>query len=641
MSALSQRASRTPLASALATALPCAFAAFSTLQPLTAQAQTQADAATGPNRLGQVVVTASRSPMRLGDISADITVISREDIDRQGFGDLADLLRGAGCVELTRNGGPGSTTSVYVRGAETRQTLVLIDGVRIDSQSTGGAPWESIPLAQIDHIEVLKGPASALYGSDAIGGVVQIFTRKGQSRPQLELTAGYGSLGTSRLGASLSGKQDIFDYAVTVAGERSDGFNAKDNPKSYGYNPDRDGWNKYNASLRVGAQLSREQRIELMALKSYLNAQYDASATTDDHAIDDTRATRLAWQSLWTPDLQTTLSVSQGQAHYETKPSPYVTDTRVTSYALDGSYRIDATQQLNFIAERREDHLDNSGLTQAATVGSAQRSQNAVALGYLWTEGSFDLQVHGRHDQDSQFGGVDTGTLGLGYRLSPGWRVVASAGNAFRAPTLYQDYSNYGPDLSKGNAPLSPERGRNSEFALKYAQGESEFSMTAYRNLVSNLIIYGNAGTCLDAYGCYRNVTQARLQGLSLAGSTRLGDVQLNATLDLQAPKDLSTGNLLARRSREFGTVRARTHWMGWELGSGLTFSGKRYDDATNTIPLGGYALVNFDAQYALNPELKLQLNLDNAFDKSYETAKNYAQTPRTFFVSLRYSPKF
>ncbi|MDE1929547.1 MAG: TonB-dependent receptor, partial [Burkholderiales bacterium] len=156
-------------------AAACAIVA---LTAVSARAQSGAD---DPTRL---VITAARTPLALADTLSQVTIVTRADIERLGFGDIADLLRNLGGVELTRTGGPGQPTSLYLRGAETRHTMVLIDGVRIDSQSTGGAPWESIPLAQVERIEIVKGPASAIYGSDAIGGVVQIFTRRGGARTE-------------------------------------------------------------------------------------------------------------------------------------------------------------------------------------------------------------------------------------------------------------------------------------------------------------------------------------------------------------------------------------------------------------------------------------------------------------------------
>ena len=622
------------------TVAAAALALIATLSPKLASAQ----AGPGQNKLDAVVVTATRSPIRLSAVLADLTVISRADIERQAFGGLADLLRNAGCVEMVRNGSPAATTSLFLRGADTRHTVVLIDGVRIDSQATGGASWQGIPLSQIERVEVLKGPASAIYGSDAIGGVVQIFTRKGKAGMQLDLGAGVGNLGTAKLDAGVYGASGIFDYAASVAGERSNGFNATlDLPGSFSYVADRDGWRNHSAKARLGAQLNKDHRVEVMSLISHVDGQYDASKSkpnADDHSIQDTKASNLSWSAQWLPALQTQLSLGQSDEHYETKPSPYVTETRVRNLALNGSYEFSKTQQLNFIVERREDRLENAGLTLTPTPGLDKRAQNALALGYLWSAGPLSLQAHGRHDDDSQFGGVETGTLAAGYALTPAWRMVASTGTAFRAPTLYQRGSVYGPDLSKaGVQALNPEHGRNLEFGLKYSTNDSDFSATAYRNLVKDLIIFGAAGTCNSTFGCYQNVSEARLQGLSLQGATLVGAVRLSGTLDLQAPKDTSTGKLLARRAKQYGTLRADTTLLNWNVGAAVQASGQRFDNAANTKPLAGYTLLNLDAQYPLTKDLRLQLNLDNAFNRTYQTAGGYAQAPRTVFVGLRYSP--
>ena len=592
------------------------------------------------NKLDTVVTPATRTPQKLSEGLADLTVLTRADIERQAAASVADLLRNNGCAEMVRTGGAGSTTSLFLRGADTRHTLVLVDGVRMDSQATGGASWQGIPIAQVERVEILKGPASAIYGSDAVGGVVQIFTRKGGSKTSADLGIGLGNLGTRKLDGGLFGSSGIFDYAVSAAVERSTGFNVTLPSNIYSYVPDRDGWRKQQANLRLGAQLSAEHRVDLSVLRSHLDAQYDASAfkpLADDHALQDTDAARLAWTAQWAPALQTQLSYGESRDRYETRPSPYLTITHVKNLALTGSYAIDKGQQLSFQAERIEDQLDNSGLV---TAGVGKRHRNAVGAGYLLSAGAFSMQAQARHDSDSQFGGVDTGTLMAGYEVAPGLRVVGSVGNAFRAPTLYQQGSVYGPDLSKpGVKPLDAERGHNVEFGLKYASGDTDVSATAYRNRVSNLIVFGAAGSCNSQYGCYQNVTMARLQGLSLAGNTRLAAVHLQATLDLQAPKDAGTGLLLARRAKRLGTINADTELGDWVLGGGVQVSGERFDDAANTRRLGGYGLVNLNAQYKINRELKLQFNIDNAFDRAYSTAYGYTSTPRTALVSLRWSP--
>jgi vitamin B12 transporter len=191
---------------------------------------------------------------------------------------VADLLRNNGCAEMVRNGGAASTTSLFLRGADTRHTLVLVDGVRMDSQSTGGASWQGIPVAQVERVEVLKGPASAIYGSDAVGGVVQIFTRKGGGKVSADFGVGLGTQGTMKADGGLFGSQGIIDFAFTGAIEESDGFNSTiDYPGSFSYVPDRDGWRKYQGTARVGAQLAEGHRAELIVIKNHINGQYDAS----------------------------------------------------------------------------------------------------------------------------------------------------------------------------------------------------------------------------------------------------------------------------------------------------------------------------------------------------------------------------
>ena len=483
--------------------IPLRVSRLSALASLLCVATLPAFSQTGsPNKLDSVFVTATRSPQKLSDVLADVTVLTRADIERQAFGGVADLLRNNGCAEITRNGGPASNTSLFLRGADTRHTLVLIDGMRVDSQATGGASWQALPLSQIERIEVLKGPASAIYGSDAVGGVVQIFTRKGGSKLSLDLGAAVGNLGTKKLDGGVFGNSGIFDYAVSAAAERSDGFNATlDVPGSFSYVPDRDGYRNHSASVRLGAQVSREHRVEVMALQSHVDGQYDGSKSkplVDDHSLQDTKAASANWAAQWLPALQTQLTLGQSSERYETKPSPYLTETKLRNISLNGSYEISKSQQLNFVLERREDELQNSGLTTAS--GTDKRAQNALALGYLWSAGALSLQAHARHDDDSQFGGVDTGTLAAGYLLTPNLRLVGSAGTAFRAPTLYQRGSIYGPNLTKaGVAPLAPEHGRNLEFGLKFNAGMSDASITAYRNRIKDLIIFGAAGTCQSA----------------------------------------------------------------------------------------------------------------------------------------------
>jgi len=627
----------------LALISPAALASLGATSPVQAQAVTDpaAAAATAAGRkLDDVIVTGTRSPMRLADALGDLTLITRDDIEKQGYGSLPDLLRNVAGLEMTRNGSAGANTSLYLRGAETRHTVVLLDGVRIDSQSTGGADWQNIPLSQIDRVEVLKGPASALYGSDAIGGVVQIFTRRGNGRTQVELGVGGGNLGRTRADASITGGNRRFDYAATLAVDRGTGFNSYVRPATSTSNPDKDGWRNYSGSLRLGGQLSDAHRLEAVAFKSRTDSGYDASKAADDRNITVTEAGRLAWTGQWSDALSTELSLAESRSDMETLPtSLYVTKTRLRTAALQAFYKLDAHQQINALLERRQDHLVNSSLV---TNGSDTRDENAVGLSYLLTAGAASLQLHGRHDDDEQFGSANTGTIAAGYRLGGGWRVTASAGNAFRAPTLYQRGSLYGPDLDQaGVQALRPERAHSGELGVQWASGNYELGITTYRNKVSDLIAFSAPGTCPATLGCYANVARATLRGTSLKAGAQLGPVHLAASLDFSDPTDDSTGKTLMRRARRFGSLRADTQLSAWTLGASLQASGERWNDAANKTRLGGYGLLNLDAAYALNPAWRIQMNIDNLFNRTYQTATYYAQAPRTWMLSLRYAPSF
>lgn len=573
------------------------------------------------SQLAPVVVTAARVAQPLTDVVADVSLIDREQIERSGATGLADLLVRLPGVEFARNGGPGTTTSLFLRGAASNHTAVFIDGMRIDTQSgSGGASWEAIPLAQIDRIEVLRGPAGAIYGSDAIAGVVQIFTRKGEGAFKPYLGLGLGQQRTARLDAGFSGAQGVVDYALGLSREASQGFNAK-----AGSNPDLDGYLNHSANARLGLQLTPGQRLEASVLDSWSDSRYDASKTDDDHNLHHLQTVGLNWQSRWTDAYSSRVGISESKDHYETRPSPYQTDTLVRSYLWQNEYRL-GSQLFTVALERREDSLENASTMPKAT----DRSQNGIALGYGLTAGAHTLQLNARHDDDSEFGGKDNGSVAYAYALAPNWRATASAGTAFRAPTLYQRFSDY------GQAGLKPESSRNLELGLRYAQGSRNFSAVLYQNSINNFIVFDTTSFL------YEN-KRALLEGLTLSGSEKLGAFNLRASLDLQNPRDLDSGKQLARRARQHATLAADTLLAGWTLGAEAQLSGRRYDynwDQSKTYQLGGYSLFNLYASTEVGKDLTLLTRIDNLADKDYQLANGYYTQGRLLYVGLRWAPQ-
>lgn len=603
-------------------------AAVLTVFPVWAQGQPAAT-------LKDVVVTANRVEQSVGSVLADVTVIDSADIAQSGAVSLADVLMQAPGVEIVRNGGPLGTTSLLLRGGNTNHTVVMIDGIRLDTQSgAGGATCQSIPAHQIERIEILRGPAAAVYGSDAIAGVIQVFTKNGEPGVQPSVGLGVGTYGTRTATASLRGAHDGWRYAVSAGRESSDGYNIQ--PAAY---TDNDGYTKDTATLRLGRDLINGHQLEATWVYSDADTGYDSTTTKtsanyakDNRTTQKLNATGLHWDAKWSDAWSSKIGITQAQDRYQTLPSPgaapsYETETNIQTALWHNTVRwADATWTLGL--EGRRDALNNSGTTPKDT----RRDQNALALGYSAPFQAHSVQANVRLDRDSDFGDHATQTLAYGYQWAPHWRLAASMGTGFRAPTLYQRYSDY------GFAGLKSEESFNRELGVSYRHEAQAFSVVAYHNQISNLITFGAAGPCVSTFGCYANTANATLQGVTFSGETRFSDVLWTASLDLQNPIDANTGNRLARRAQTLLKLGARTSWMGWDWKSELLLSGDRFDNAANTVQLPGYGLLNVGASRTVAAQTEVLVRLDNVGDSPYQTAKGYSNPGRTLFVGLKWT---
>jgi vitamin B12 transporter len=609
-----------PLAIALAVSSTFAFEA---------SAQTVADSSS-------IIVTASRTPQSAKDVLSDYTVITGDELAQAGQNTLVDLLQQKRGIEITRNGGPGNTSSVFIRGTSATESIVLVDGIRIGSSTIGGATWETIPLSQIERVEIVYGPLSSLYGADAVGGVVQIFTKQGSGAPHVDASAGVGSYGTRKVDAGVSGSTggstDV-RYAFFAAHEESDGFSAT-KPASLSYAPDKDGYTKDSFSGRVSAQLSKDHEIGLNLLHSRLNAQYDSDPGYDNRNVLELNTYGIYSKNKFLPTWTSLVQLAQS-------------DDKGTSYALRGKSSVTTKQTqlswqndiaigndvLQLLAERREEKVDSdtSGV-------SGTRTTNSLAASYQLRRGDHLASAALRTDHSSQYGTHTTGSIEYGYRITKDLRANVSYGTSFRAPTfndLY--YPGYGISSNK------PEQGKNAEAGLYYNDGTTNLSAVYYRNRVSDLLVYAAVcpvETATHPYGCSYNVDQALLTGLSLAADTKLGNFDLRASLDLQDPKDETTGKRLARRSKKHGSIGAEYGVNAYKVGAELVFSGDRFDDTANRNRLGGYGLLNLYADYEFARGWTVFGRWNNATDKNYELARNYATPGSNVFVGVRYAMK-
>src|SRR5215471_11666216 len=292
----------------------------------------QAQTPPGTAVLDPVVVTAARSPQRLSDLIADVTYIGPDEIARAGAQSLAELLQRQPGVQIVASGPPGSTTGAFLRGANSNQTLVLIDGLRVGSSSSGTSPLEAIPLDIIDHIEILRGPAASLYGADAIGGVVQVFTRSAAKGFAVNASAGYGTYNTSQFSAGASASAESWRIALQGGYQQSSGFNAIWNPANFSYNPDRDGYTNGNGSGSLTYNFAPEQQLSLQAFYSRLNAQFDASVDFDDRTVTTVQsyavASRNRLASFWKSTLEAGTSSDDSASQTAFGPSQFKTVQR-------------------------------------------------------------------------------------------------------------------------------------------------------------------------------------------------------------------------------------------------------------------------------------------------------------------------
>jgi vitamin B12 transporter len=581
--------------------------------------------------LKETVVTATRMEQPLTDVVADVSIIDRETIERTGGRTLADVLARLPGVEFMRQGGPAANTEFFLRGANTRFTAVFIDGVRVDSQyQSGGASWSVLPLAQVDRIEVLRGPAGAVYGSDAVAGVVQVFTRRGDGPFSPFLAMDAGSYGTLRSNAGFNGALESFDYSFGISREDSRGFSTK--VAKAGVNPDLDGYRSSSANARLGWNLLPGQRVEATVLRNDVDGQYDGNASKDDHAIRRMETAGLAWKGQWGPVYSTELSASQSKDRYDVQANRIrssIADTQVSSYLFNNAW-LTSYGLFNAVLERREDQLSSwskSGST--ITVIDRARALDGLALGYGTSLQEHSVQLNARHDHDSEFGGKSTGSAAYAYRFASDWRATASFGSSFRAPTLFQRFHPI-----YGSVTLQPESGLNREVGLKYQAAGKEFGFVVYRNRIENLIAFNSISNR------YTSTARALLEGVTLSGATRVGDVNLRASADFQDPRDLVTGKQLKQRAREHGTLGADTQFGSWTFGADVVFSGERFNDDANQVRLAGYSLVNLYLSKPLGKDWTFLARVDNLTDRDYTLVKDYVTPGRAFYAGFKWAPQ-
>jgi vitamin B12 transporter len=649
-----------------------------------------------------VTVTANRSPTSIQRTGSAITVISADDIRSSNPASVADLLRSVPGVSISETGGPGGSTALRLRGNDARHTLVLIDGVRVNDPTDvgGGFDFSSLATRDIERIEVLRGPQSALYGSDAIGGVVNIITTRGRGKPSAYIQTEAGSRGTVSVNTGVSGSTETTSYAFSLNHIKSDGFSR------FGHRIRRvenvlgtlepDSWNRSGASGRVSWR-------PLDGVELEIGGQYSRSLTQTDNAFgfdEDTRgkdrqfsasgfakASVETFEGRWKHSLTAFSSISDrrsrcdivGFSCYYQDPldrTSFNPADRVDSgfrglrsgAEYQGDIRLGSFGTLIIGArhERERAEFTSNALLPVFIKGyasSADRVTNSVfALHQLRLGERTDISLGGRVDRPDDTQAFFTWRATLAHRiLETGTKLRSSVGTGAKAPSLYQQYSEYGP-LASGAAALRPERSIGYDIGIdqELFEGRVKLSATAYENRLRDLIEFDSSRGLVNPVffyniGQYVNVSRATTKGIELAGTADIlpGLLRARANFTWQDARakssfgSLNAGDKLLRRPTQQGAFALTyTPTEKLTIEPFVTYVGRQVDIArpqgtfgpSARRTLAPYATLGIRTDYKLNDHLKLYARAENLTNARYQEIYNYGTAGRSVYGGIRAS---
>lgn len=593
--------------------------------------------------INPVVVTGARIEQPLSQALTSVSVITRQEIEKSQSSTLADLLQGEAGFEFGRNGGPGTTTSFFLRGQESINAMVMIDGVRSQVDSLGSLQVLDVPLSQIERIELLRGNASALYGDAAIGGVISITTRNGKGTPAAYGSVSYGSHNSLDASAGFGGKSGDYRFNIQAGIKKTDGFSAINTQQQPTANPDVDGYRGEVLSARVEKTLSPDSTLGVRWQGARSTADTDnewANSPLDTQQFKKrNNILGIFWRQAVTSDWVSQLDMSTSSLTYEDIEN----GQRLSSYGLfEGrqnllrwfnTWQAGADTAVSFGADLSRDNFK----VDRGNAYEMQRDANGIFAGLTQKFGALTAQVNIRHDDvkvenkepntpsSSNRSGADTGLLGLRYAITPAWSVMGTLSNGFRAPTA--------SEVSK-NPQLKPETHKSSEIGASYAVDSLLARFVYFDTRTSDAIIYKP----LEGWDyTYESVGRVSNKGLEATLRSQWRGYTIKASAVTQDPLNEVSQKPLSRRAKNYGSLDISRSYGTYEVGTRLYASGARQDGLRT---LAGYSLLSIYASRKIDENWTARVRLENAFNKQYQLAYGYNTPGRGVFATLQYSPK-
>lgn len=585
---------------------------------------------------------------------AAVTVIDREEIERKQFNSLQDLLRTVPSISIKNNGGLGKVTGVSIRGTESRHVLVLVDGQKVGSATLGETAFEHFPIDQIERVEVLRGPRSSLYGSEAIGGVIQIFTRKeSQDGVKPFVSLGYGSHETYDANIGFNVKQGGSWAALSVAGTKTQGFDATAKTAE----SDKDGYENASVSLKAGHQFNDKVAVDANILHINADNEYDSGLNAHSKIQQNVYGAGLTYQP--TDSWKTQVKAGRTEDKLDSRDGyPSVINTQRDSISWLNTLTFAENQTAMLGVDYQNDQVGGN-----KKYAVKERDNKGYFAQYLGGFGRFDVQGAVRFDDNEQFGNHTTGSVTLGYDILDKVQTYISYGTAFKAPTfndLYWPYSEDGPYpnfinpalsdiyITHGTDNLIPEESENYEIGFKGQISALNWELNGFYNIIDNLIAWGgdslSNGNVTTYYTYPVNINKARIRGgeLSLGQNYENWVWSLNYTY--QDPENRTqgsnSGKQIIYKAKQLFNLSADYTMDKWTVGGSVHAEDKRYLDDANVKSLSGFTTADTRVTYQATPEFSIQAKLANMFDKQYQTVNGYNQDGRTAWVTLRYAMK-
>ncbi|MGZ5050350.1 MAG: TonB-dependent receptor domain-containing protein [Methylobacter sp.] len=580
--------------------------------------------------LPEMVVTATRTETDKNQLAAAATVYTRKDIERLQAKTLPELLRGSAGIDIVESGGYGKDTNIYMRGTNSDHVLVLIDGIKVGSVTAGTTPFQFIPLDQVERVEIIRGPQSSLYGSEAIGGVIQIFTRKGSQdeKPSVTLDAGAGTYDTYRASGSVSGKWKNTWYTLGSSQFGSQGFNVRQ-PVPGLNEPDKDGYLNTALNARLGHRFDNNAEVEAFFIRAEGKTEFDGTAQNKTEFVEQTVGTNTSMNV--TDNWRSMLRFGQSRDDGENFAPNGRFASKFNSTRWNASWLNDVTlsdaHKLTIGADYRLDQVDST---------TAYRETSRYDAGIFTELHSRILDDHFinasiRGDKNEAFGEQLTGNFGWRYHWNYGISPFASFGNAFKAPTFNQLYY---PGF--GNPSLKAEQSTSFEAGLAGDHDWLKWEVRGYHTNIDNLIVtVMNPVTFL--YNA-ENVDKAQIDGIEAEIGTQWLGWNSKLNMNLLSPKNRASNFRLPRRADKTLSYDLSRSFGPFDVGANVLAQADRFDDAANRTQVAGYVIVDLRTAYHLNKNWMLSAKLNNLLDKQYQTVNTYNTADRNFFISIHYN---